>query len=91
MFSRENRRPKGAKFKIYLNLRIAGAFVLALSLWRWWCPLVQAFEGAGPDGVPALVLLSCVPLLLSALSLCPWCVALEICLYSHFKGVFSVV
>ena len=40
VFSRENRRPKGAKFKIYLNLRIAGAFVLALSLWRWWCPLV---------------------------------------------------
>ena len=49
VFSRENRRPKRVKFKIYLNLRIAGAFVLALSLWRWWCPLVQAFEGAGPE------------------------------------------
>ena len=55
------------------------------------CPLVQAFEGAGPVGVPALVLWSCVPLLLSALSLCPRCVALEICLYSRFKGVFSAV
>ena len=41
--------------------------------------------------MPALVLWSCVPLLLSALSLCLWCIALEICLYSRFKGVFSVV
>ena len=55
----------------------------------WRVHWVQAFEGAGPDGVLALVLLSCVPLLLSALSLCLWCIALEICLYSRFKGVFG--
>ena len=36
----------------------------------------------------ALVLWSCVPLLLSALSLCSWCVVLEYALISRFKGVF---
>ena len=53
------------------------------------CPLGQAFEGAEPDGVPALVLWSCVPLLLSALSLCLWCAGFEICLYSYFEGVLA--
>ena len=41
--------------------------------------------------MPALVLVSCVPLLLSALSLCLWWVVLETCLYSRFNGVFSAV
>ena len=49
------------------------------------------FRGCRTCGVPALVLVSRVPLLLSALSLCLWCAALEICLYSHFEGVFGVV
>ena len=31
------------------------------------------------------------PLVLVAFLLCLWCVALEMCLYSHFKGVFSGV
>ena len=41
--------------------------------------------------MPALVLWSCVPSFLSALSLCLWCVVLEYALISRFKGVFSVV
>lgn len=45
MFSRDFWRPKTAKFKIYLILRIAGASVVALTLWRWSCPL-----GAGGRG-----------------------------------------
>ena len=49
----------------------------------------KGFEASGPGGVLALVLWSCVPLLLPALLLCARCVALEICLYSRFKGVFS--
>ena len=39
--------------------------------------------------MPALVLWSCVPLLLSAPSLCLCWAVLEICLYSHFKGVLA--
>ena len=39
VFSRDFRRPKRAKFKIYLDFEVAGASVVALSLgWRW-CPL----------------------------------------------------
>ena len=64
-----------------------------LSLWGGgrvhWVQVVGRFVASGPDGVLALVLWSCVPLLLSSLSLCSWCVSLEICLYSRFKGVFS--
>ena len=39
VFSRDFRRPKRAKFKIYLDFEVAGASVVALSLGRWWCPL----------------------------------------------------
>ena len=39
--------------------------------------------------MPALVLWSCVPCLLSALSLCLWCVMLEYGSISHFKGVLA--
>ena len=39
--------------------------------------------------MPALVLWSCVPSFLSALSLCAWCVAFEYGSISRFKGVFS--
>ena len=56
------------------------------ALWRaHWCMLSRVQD------LPevALVLLSCVPLLLSALSFCSRCVPLEICLYSHFKGVLA--
>ena len=42
------------------------------------------------DLVLVLVQIVCSRLL-SALSLCPRCVALEICLYSRFKGAFGVV
>ena len=54
MFSRENRRPKRAKFKIYLDFEDCRASVVALSLGRWWCPL-----GAG--GALLLPLFGCVP------------------------------
>ena len=47
------------------------------------------FRGCRTCGVPALVLLSCVPSFCPSLSLCLWCVVFEICLYSRFKGVFS--
>lgn len=39
----------------------------------------------------ALVLWSCVPAFLSALSLCAWCVMLEYGSIWRFWGVFSVV
>lgn len=52
--------------------------------------VVQGFEASGPAGWLALVLWWCVPLLLSALSLCLWCISLEICLISRFKGVFRL-
>ena len=38
--------------------------------------------------MPALVLRSCVPLLLSALLLCAWCVGLKYAFIWRFKGVF---
>ena len=65
VFSRENRRPKTAKFKIYLSFEDCRASGVALSLGLWWCPLVQAFEASGPAGTLALVLWSGVP------SFCP--------------------
>ena len=85
MFSREFRRPKRAKFKIYLDFEGAGASVVALSLGRWWCPL-----GAG--GALLLLLFGCVPSLCPSFVpflLCLWCIALEYGSISHFKGVFS--
>ena len=56
------------------------------ALWRaHWCRLLRVQD------LPevALALVSCVPLLLSALSLCPWCVAHKYDSISHFDGVFS--
>ena len=53
MFSRENRRPKTAKFKIYLIFEDCRASVVALTLWRWWCPLVAGVPDSGPSG-PAI-------------------------------------
>ena len=53
------------------------------------CPLVQAFEGAGPAGVLALVLWSCVP------SFCPsYCFALvgllaNMALFRVFRGFLA--
>ena len=64
VFSRENRRPKTAKFKIYLIFEGCRASVVALSLWRWWCPLgayVQDLSGIQDLPEVALVLWSCVP------------------------------
>ena len=82
---------KGQNLNIFLEVRKenrCGGGRLACLL---ACPLgqvVRLFGASGPAKRLALVLWSCVPLLLSALSLCPWCVALEICLYSRFEGVF---
>ena len=52
---------------------------------------VQVVQGAGCRTCRrlALILWWRVPLLLSALSLCLCWVVLEICLYSHFKGVLA--
>ena len=70
-------------------VQVVGLVVLVVhvvpALWRvHWCRLSRVQDLPGV----ALVLWSCVPLLLSALSLCLWCIVLEICLYSRFKGVF---
>ena len=59
---REFRRQQTAKFKIYLNFEGAGASVVALSLGRWWCPLVAG-------GALLLPLFGCVPSLSPCL--CP--------------------
>lgn len=48
VFSRYFRRPKTAKFKIYLSFECCRGFCVALSLGRWSCPLVQAFGASGP-------------------------------------------
>ena len=67
-------------------MKTAGNVVGLPAFWRaHWCRLSRVQD------LPevALVLWSCVPLLLSALSLCLWWVVLEICLYSRFKVVFS--
>ena len=47
VFCRENRRPKRAKFKIYLSFEDCRASVVALSLGRWWCPPVAGGAGVG--------------------------------------------
>ena len=64
-----------------------------------WCMLCRLFgvsTGAGFRGCRTcqnvgFVLLSCVPLFLSALSLCYWCVACKYGSISRFYGVFSEV
>ena len=53
MFSRDFGRPKGVKFKIYFSFEDCRGSVVALSLGRWWCPLVAGgtgFRGSGPAG-----------------------------------------
>ena len=92
VFSRENRRPKTAKFKIYLIFGDCRASVVALSLGRWWCPLGAG--GAGLRGFRTchrlpVVLWWCVPCLLVALLLFPCRVACKYGSISRFKGVFS--
>lgn len=60
-------------------------------VWRvHWSRGGQGFEAQDLPEV-ALVLWSCVPSFLSALSLCLWCIALKYGSVSRFKGVFSVV
>ena len=60
------------------------------ALWRvHWLRVCRLFGVSGPAKRLALVLLSCVPLVLSALSLCLWCVVFEYGPISRFKGVFS--
>ena len=83
VFSRDFRRPKRAKFKIYLDFEVAGASVVALSLGRWWCPLGGRWSAlvARPAFVPCSM--PFVPFLL-----CLWCIASEYGSISHFKGVF---
>ena len=81
---REFRRQQTAKFKIYLNFEGAGASVVALSLGRWWCPLVAC--GALPPlslGVfrPFLPAFALFPAFLS-------CFAFQICPYLAFLGGF---
>ena len=76
----ERSETKNGKSEIYFGF---GASVVALSLGRWWCPLVAGGR------LLWLVLLSCrVPCLLSACLLCLWCIASEYGSISRFKGVF---
>ena len=66
-------------------VQVVGLVVLCL-------PAFIVSTGAGGQAFGGLSsLLSCVPLFLSAPSLCSWCVALEYGSISRFKGVFSEV
>ena len=84
---------KGQNLRYILVLRIAG-LPLGLSLCGGGgvhrVQVVGAFEAQDLPEVGCGPLVVC-SLVLSALSLCLWCVVLEICLYSRFKGVFSAV
>ena len=77
---------KKGKSEIYFGFEDCRASVVALHLWRWWCPL-----GAG--GALLLSLFGCVPSLLSlplpSFLLCVWCIAFEYGFISRFKGVFG--
>ena len=91
MFSRDFGRPKRAKVNIYLGFVAFGASVVALLLWRWWCPL-----GAGGQGFEGLrlspgVFRAFLPAFCPLCRLCLWCVACKYGLISRFKGVFSAV
>ena len=85
VFSREFRRPKGAKPKHIFEI------------WCWrvvsCAPLAVVFHRVhwvAGGRLLWLVLLSCrVPRLLSSLLLCLWCFTLEYGFISRFKGVFS--
>lgn len=86
VFSRENRRPKTAKFKIYLSFEGCGGFRCG-SLWggggvHWW-QVVQGFR------LPFVCVPSLSPCLLSLFCFCLWWVACKYAFISHFKGVFS--
>lgn len=98
VFSREFRRPKTAKFKIYLSFEdcrgfrcgsLFGAVVVSTGC-RWsGSSRLQDLPDVG--GGPPVV--CSVPLSLLFVPLLPLlsCNTCEICLVSRFKGVFSVV
>lgn len=91
VFSRENRRPKRAKTKIYFTFVGCRAYVVALHLGRWWCPLIQRWAGLRGFRTchrSALVLWWLAPCLLSALPLCLWWIACKCGFISQFKAVF---
>ena len=71
--------------KYILGLGVAGASVVALHLWQWWCP-----PSAG--GALLLPLFGCVPSLCPSFVpflLCLWCIAFEYGFISRFKGVLA--
>ena len=75
VFSRENRIPKRAKFKIYLSFEGCRASVVALSLGRWSCPL-----GANMQGFRWSFVVCSVPL-----SLCCFCFPAMPAKYALFR------
>ena len=92
VFSRDFRRPKRAKFNIFLK---SGVYVSCRVLLLWRCFIVPV--GAGVQNlsrrkdlpeVGSGPLVSC-SLLLSALLLCAWYVSPEYGSVSRFEGVFS--
>ena len=94
VFSRDFWRPKTAKFKIYLifedcrGFRCGSHFVaVVVPTGCRWCR-VQDLQDLPSVGFGPLVVRS---LLLSALSLCAWCVACKYALISRSKGVFRAV
>lgn len=88
---RENRRPKEAKTKIYFTFGAFVAFVVALHLGRWSCPLGAG--GAGFQGLSSLSwrVPSLSPCLLSLYCFCFPAMPAKHGFISRFKGVFSVV
>ena len=90
MFSRENRRQEEAKSKHIFEkvVHVVGLVLHVVpTFWRaHWVQVIRNscyFADVSKNGQN--------PLLLVAFLLCSRCVALEMCLYSHFKGVFGVV
>ena len=89
MFSRDFRRQKRAKVKIYLIFEGCRASVGALTLGWWWCPLGAGGAGCRGFRCPAVCVPSLCSCLLSALSLRLWCYACKYAFICDSKGVFS--
>ena len=89
VFSRDFGRPKRAKFKIYLIFEDCRASVVALSLGRWWCPLVQAVQGAGASGVQRCVFRPFIPAFCPLSCLAPAALCLNMPLFRILRGFLA--
>ena len=88
VFSRDFRRPNRAKIKIYLIFEGCRASGAALSLGRWWCPLVAGGRGCSCY-FANISKIGQNPLLLVAFLLCVWWDACKYAFISQFRGVLT--